>query len=213
MTASLRFRLIQFLTPRSTVGLWVDVRLMKLRPPEFYDYSSNCYGVMHICYRQIDDIDVSVVCQTTITIKSLPNMSHYVKCIKWQPVTVKTITNEFVSRLDKTMSSVFPQRLNSTSQYRSVDVRTGCWRRVWRVDFRLLKTNASGGIEQTNMCGNRSICSADVRSFTVNRQASQVIVVWPGLSSWYAAKGKVDVSCCRGRLRKSWKDNIKEWTD
>ena len=47
----------------------------------------------------------------------------------------------------------------------------------------------------------------------------QVAAVWPCLRSWYAdtlpkiiRQGTVDGSRLRGRPRKSWKNNIKEWT-
>ena len=60
------------------------------------------------------------------------------------------------------------------------------------------------------------ILAEESRTFIVNRQALQVIMVWPYLSSRYAAKiilqGTEDGSRRRARLRKSWSDNIKEWT-
>ena len=56
----------------------------------------------------------------------------------------------------------------------------------------------------------------DVANFYCQRQASQVVMVWPRLPSRYAAKiilqGTADGSRCRGRPRKSWRDNINEWT-
>ena len=75
------------------------------------------------------------------------------------------------------MPSVFPQRSNSTShlscQYCSFDVRAGLWRQIWIDESRPFKTNGTEEcltchtdiIKRTNMCGNRSISSPDVRSF------------------------------------------------
>ena len=51
-------------------------------------------------------------------------------------------------------------------------------------------------------------------TYIVKRQASQVIMVWPCPQSLFAAWNHTTVGDGRrrGRLRKSWRDNIKEWT-
>ena len=75
--------------------------------------------------------------------------------------------------------------------------------------------NHTERIKQKNMYGNRSISSPDVKSFYC--QASQAIIVRPRLSSRYAAEDHTTRNSGwyrrrRWRPRKSWKDNIKEWT-
>ena len=66
-------------------------------------------------------------------------------------------------------------------------------------------------IERTNMYSNQTLGTS-----IANRQASQVIMVWPCLPSRCAAKiilqGTVAGNRRRGKSHKSWRDNVKEWT-
>ena len=94
----------------------------------------------------------------------------------------------------KSKAISIPTKINSTNhlccQYCSMDVEAGCWMRIWRDESKPLKTNVSGGCfayyaentKRTNMHDRTSW------SCIVNRQASQVIMVWPCLPSWYFAK-------------------------
>ena len=70
----------------------------------------------------------------------------------------------------------------------SVDVRAGRWWRICRGESRPLNTNATEECLAYHTESIKQIC-VDVRSSNANSHASQAIMVWPCLSSWYVAEG------------------------
>ena len=89
-------------------------------------------------------------------------------------------------------------------------IENKCYRRMFGLSYRHHKT------ETTNMYGNRSISSPDAMSFHCRLSYLKL--------SWFdhirrhdtlpksKLQGTVDGRHCTGRPRKSWNDNIKEWT-
>ena len=110
-----------------------------------------------------------------------------------------------------------------------MDVRGGCRLWIWEDESKPLKTNATGGClayhtkntKRTTMYGMRSISFRQTSGYllSTSKHCNLRNLSWFGHVCRHDTQPKnlllqrtVDGSRLRGRPRKSWRDNIKEWT-